>query len=169
MTTKATNPKQAVGDSKVPLHQNPLSTEVFLALGHLDGLLKYGQRNFDLMGVSLSTYIGALKRHASRMQEGEWLDPDSGLPHLCHILACASIVADASVRGMLNDDRAPAISPMDGDGPMDFSSVEGLMLWASREVIRLRELHAGKDPQHFTIKDTIGLNEREYSPHSEHD
>ena len=50
-TTKPTNPKDAVGSDKLPLHLWPTTATVVGALGLLDGALKYGRSNFRAVGV----------------------------------------------------------------------------------------------------------------------
>ncbi len=56
-------------------------------------------------GVLASTYYSALQRHINAWMEGENLDPDSGVPHLGHALACLAILVDAQMTGQLTDDR----------------------------------------------------------------
>ncbi len=68
-------------------------------------MLKYGRSNFRAVGVRASIYYDAASRHLNAWFEGEAVDPDSGLPHLAHALACLAIIVDAEAAGKLNDDR----------------------------------------------------------------
>ena len=145
--TKDTNPKDAIGSDKLPLHLWPATATALGCLGLLDGMLKYGRTNWRVAGVRASIYIDACMRHVSKWDEGENLDEDSGLPHLGHALACLAILVDAQAAGKLNDDRM----------------VEGGYLKFLKEltphVARLKAKHAGRNPRHYTIKD----NERSKS------
>lgn len=58
-----------------------------------------GQR-CHLMGM-----VAAIERHCLAIKRGEWLDPESGKPHMAHIRAGAGIVMDAMEFGSLVDDR----------------------------------------------------------------
>lgn len=141
--SKATNPKDLVGSGKLPLHLWPTTATVYGCLALLDGMLKYGRTNWRAAGVRYSIYHDAFIRHANAAWEGEWIDPDSGLPHLSHALACLAIIVDAHAHGKLVDDRA-------------YSEVNGYRLLVDEmtsEVDRLKEKHAGRDPKHYTIED----------------
>ena len=41
----------------------------------------------------VSRWVGALYRHMEAIQSGEDIDKDSGLPHIDHVLTCASVLA----------------------------------------------------------------------------
>lgn len=138
---KPTNPKDIVGSDKLPLHLWPETATALGCLGLLDGALKYGRSNWRAVGVRASIYVDACRRHLNKWFEGEDMDPDSGLPHLSHALACLAIVVDAGAAGKLNDDRQ-----LKG-GYTEF--VEAL----SPHVARLKAIHAGKAPKHYTIAD----------------
>ncbi len=140
-TTKATNPKDAIGSDKLPLHLWPETATVMGTLGMLDGMLKYGRANWRVAGVRATIYIDAVKRHVNAYAEGEDLDPDSGVPHLAHALACLAILVDAGAADMLTDDR---------QYPGGYRSlVEEL----TPHVPRLKAKHVGKNPKHYTIAD----------------
>ena len=140
--TKPTNPKDAIGSDKLPLHLWPASATVFGSLGLLDGMLKYGRSNWREAGVRATIYLDALERHVKAWSEGEDLDPDSGLPHLSHALACLAILVDAGTAGKLVDDRN-----FNGAGYRPL--VEDM----TSHVPRLKAKHAGRDPKHYTIGD----------------
>lgn len=138
---KPTNPKDIVGSDKLPLHLWPASATAYGSLGLLDGALKYGRSNWRVAGVRLSIYVDAIQRHTNALFEGEWIDPDSGVPHVSHILACAAIVADAEAAGKLeHDEQFPG-----GYREM----VENL----TPHVRRLKDKHAGKSPKHYSVVD----------------
>lgn len=99
------NPKEAAGRAKVALQLCPPEAKRLMALALESGAEKYGAWNWRDAGIRLSTYIGAMQRHLDALADGEDTDPESGLPHVAHILAGAAIVADANKFGMLADDR----------------------------------------------------------------
>lgn len=140
-TLKPTNPKDAIGSDKIPLHLWPETASILGAMAMLDGALKYGRSNFRGVGVRSSIYYDACRRHMIKWFEGEDTDPDSGLPHLAHALACMAILIDAAAAGKLNDDRM----------------VEGgtlkLLAEMTPHVKRLKELHKGRTPHHYTKAD----------------
>lgn len=103
---KATNPKDALSGSKLPLEMWPATATAMGALGLLDGATRYGQNNYRAIGARASVYIGALKRHLEAYMEGEECSADSGVPHLASILANAAILVDCTAKGNLVDDRA---------------------------------------------------------------
>jgi hypothetical protein len=131
------NPKDIIGSNKIPLHLWPETATVYGALAFLDGALKYGRSNFRAVGVRASIYNDAAKRHLNKWFEGEDLDPDSGLPHLAHALACVAILIDATEAGKLNDDR-------------NFKGgyIE-LIERFTPHVARLKEIHKDRNPKHY--------------------
>jgi hypothetical protein len=66
------------------------------------GADKYGAWNWRLSGIQMATYVSAIKRHLAAIHAGEWLDPESGKPHIAHIAASACIIMDADVNGNLD-------------------------------------------------------------------
>jgi hypothetical protein len=104
----STNPKDAVGQSKVPMHLWPESATIAGALAFKDGAKKYGPYNWRDNSVAASVYIAACRRHLAAWFDGEDNDPDSGAPNLGHALACLAIVLDAAAIGKLVDDRPTA-------------------------------------------------------------
>jgi len=140
---KPTNPKDAVGSSKLPIHLWPETATIMGTMGLLEGMLKYGRSNWREAGVRASIYVDALRRHIGAWFEGEDNAPDSGLPHLAHALACLAILVDAEAAGQLYDDRQYA-----GGGYRD------LVEECTPHVERLKKKYADKTPKHWTIKDT---------------
>lgn len=141
MTTKPSNPKDAIGGNKVPMHLWPTTASAMGSIGLLDGMLKYGRSNFREMGVRASIYYDACSRHLNAWFEGEDVDPDSGVPHLAHALACLAIIVDAEAAGKLTDDR------------MVQGGYRALIDRLTPHVGRLKALHADRDPKHYTIAD----------------
>jgi hypothetical protein len=142
---KPSNPKDAIGSDKLPLHLWPATATAMGCIGFLNGMLKYGRANFRAIGIRASIYIDAAKRHLDAWFEGEECDPDDGVPHLAAALACIGIVVDAIAADKLNDDR----------------NVRGgyrrLVGQLTPHVARLKALHAGKNPKHYTIADNASL------------
>lgn len=139
---KPTNPKDLLGNNKLPLHLWPTTATAMGCLGLLDGMGKYGRQNWRKFGVSASVYVDACKRHLDAWFEGEEVASDSGVPHLAHALACLAIIVDSQAQGMLIDNRA-----YKGEG------YAKLVDELTPLVATLRERHAGKDVHHYTIKD----------------
>ena len=99
------NPKGIAGAKKVPLHLFPTIGTILGAMACEDGAKKYGVNNWRGTPIKLTDYISAISRHLLAIQDGEDVDPKSGVKHLGHIMASAAIVADAEECGMLIDDR----------------------------------------------------------------
>ena len=138
---KPTNPKDMIGSDKLPMHLWPTTATALGCLGFLDGALKYGRANFRAVGVRSSIYYDALRRHLDAWWEGEDIDPDSGLDHFAHILACAAIIVEARAAGNLNDDRA---------FPTGYRAMVASL---TPHVARLKQKHADKSPKHYTLRE----------------
>lgn len=142
LDSKATNPKDAIGCGKLPLHLWPTTATAMGSIGLLEGMVKYGKANWREAGVRASIYVDACKRHLDAWFEGEEVAPDSGVPHLANAIACIAILIDADAAGKLVDDRA-----YNGAG------YRALVERLTPHVQRLKELHSDKSPHHYTIKD----------------
>jgi hypothetical protein len=140
---KDTNPKDVIAAGKLPLHLWPQTATIFGTLGLLDGALKYGRSNWRAAGVKATVYVDALNRHMTAWLEGEDVDPDSGMPHLGHGLACLAILVDAQAHDKLIDDRQYAESP----------GYRKLVEQFTPAVADLKAQHEDKDPKHYTIGD----------------
>jgi hypothetical protein len=103
--TEPVNPKDAAADNRVPMHLLPPVGIVYGAMACMDGALKYGPYNWRERAISLTKYVGAIKRHLDSLLDGEDDAVDSRLPHLAHVLATAAIMLDAKEAGALIDDR----------------------------------------------------------------
>lgn len=140
--TKPTNPKDAIGCDKLPFHLWPETATALGCLALLDGACKYGRSNFRAIGVRASIYYDACRRHLNAWFEGENTDPDSGLPHLAHALACLAILVDAGVSGKMTDDRQ-----FDSGHGGYRAAIDALTPLVSL----VKKKHADKSPQHYTI------------------
>ena len=140
--SKPSNPKQAMGDLKVPLRCVPDSLMFFAATAFAEGMLKYGAFNWRIAGVSAGTYKSAALRHIGKWWNGEDKDPDTQVKHLANAIACLGIILDAEVSGMLTDDRPPRQDMTAAIADMEVT------------LMRLRELHKDATPKHYTIKDS---------------
>lgn len=105
--TKATNPKDAFGSAKLAVGLVPDTAVNEMALAFLEGALKYGRFNWRIAGVRASIYNDALERHRQKWWNGENRDPVTRVKHLANLMACAAILIDAELCGMLTDDRPP--------------------------------------------------------------
>lgn len=143
--TKLSNPKDLIGSNKIPFHLWPETATAVGAMACLYGALQYGRTNWRDAGVRSSIYVDACRRHLNAwFDEGEDADPDSGLDHLGHALACIAIIVDAREAGKLNDDR------------MIKGGYRGLIEKLTPHVKRLKEMFKDKNPKHFTKEDSDG-------------
>lgn len=105
--TKDTNPKDAIGSTKPPIANVPLSviSEVGMALA--EGQWKYGGYNWRVIGVRASVYWDATFRHLKAWWEGEDTDPDSQLSHVTKAISALTVLRDAMIQDNWTDDRPP--------------------------------------------------------------
>lgn len=141
---KVSNPKDSIGDTKLPLHLVSPIVKAYQAIAHFLGNVKYGAWNFRAAGARASIYKSALERHVDAWWEGEELDPVDGTPHLANALACINILIDAKHSDKLLDDRPPSRGAELARVRAEF---EALMP-------KIRERYADKNPRHYTIEDT---------------
>jgi len=139
--TKPSNPKDAIGSTKLPMHLIPGTALAHLSLAFLEGALKYGKFNWRVAGVRASIYLDAMKRHIEKWENGDDCDPETLVNHLSSVMACCAIVLDASLCGKLTDDRPPK------------APVGGLIDALAVNVKHLQDLFAGHSPHHHTITD----------------
>lgn len=112
LNTKPSNPKDAVGSSKVPLLSVlPLRVMGEVALGLLEGALKYGRHNYRAVGVRASVYVDAAARHMCDFWEGTDIDPASGIHHVSKAIASLTVLRDAMLNDLWTDDRPPKLEP----------------------------------------------------------
>lgn len=142
---KHSNPKDAIGATKLSTDLVPDSLVVFAAMGFLEGALKYGKYNWRRAGVRLSVYWSALERHRMKFCAGEWADTTTGVPHLSSMLACLGIIVDAFVSGKLTDDRPPT-----QPGLSTFIDSSGKL------IAHLKNVYVKHNPHQHTINDPSG-------------
>lgn len=147
LADKPSNPKDIIGSTKVPMGLVPPITMAYLALGHLEGDLKYGRVNWREAGVRMMIYVDACLRHLTKLRDGEWADPVTTVPHLANALCCLSIIVDAHHAGKLIDDR-----------PKSNPATSGTLDALGAVVKNLQELFKDKKPIDYLI---TGPKERE--------
>lgn len=105
---KPSNPKDAIGVTKVPL-RSVISAQVMgeVALGMLEGALKYGRHNYRAVGVRASVYHDAAGRHLDAWWEGQDSDPISNLNHITKAISCLMVLRDSMLQENWVDDRPP--------------------------------------------------------------
>lgn len=99
------NPKTIYGIQKPSLGLVPLAALEAAAGAHQLGAEKYGPWNWREHSVAATVYIDAMLRHIKAWQEIEDIDPESGVSHLGHVIACCGILLDAQRHEKLIDDR----------------------------------------------------------------
>lgn len=147
---KLTNPKDSIGEKKLPLHLVPDTLSIMACPSFLEGALKYGQFNWRIYGVKLSIYISALERHLKKFKNGEDRDPRTLVHHLSSVIACAAIILDAEACKMLTDDRPPHHPTAE--------LIDGMM----EHIAFLKELYADQHPHQNTHEDSL------WAPESNH-
>jgi hypothetical protein len=102
------NPKTALGEAKPKISSTP--TIGIREMGKVFelGARKYGRYNWRLHNVSATVYYDAAWRHLSAWFDGENADPESGVSHLAHVMACMTILLDAEAHQTMNDNRLNA-------------------------------------------------------------
>jgi hypothetical protein len=68
------------------------------------GAAKYQAHNWR-NGIGYSRLIGAAFRHLTAFNDGEDLDPESGLPHLWHLSCCIMFLSEMTEIHPELDDR----------------------------------------------------------------
>ena len=145
MSTKETNPKDAIGSTKLPMHLWPESATAFGCIGLANGMFKYGRANWREAGIRPSIYVDACKRHLTDWFEGNECDPEDGVHNLSAALACLAILVDSMCTGNMVDDR--------NYNGKSWRVARDLM---EPHVKRLSELHASRpEPKHYNIQDNF--------------
>lgn len=67
------------------------------------GAEKYAARNWE-RGYEYSKSVGALGRHLALLSSGEWVDPETKLPHACSIVFHALALLTFEIREVGIDD-----------------------------------------------------------------
>lgn len=102
---KPTNPKDALGIAKVPMHCVSARVLMELGLAMMEGGRKYGTHNYRKMGVRGSVYYDATMRHIMDWWEGQDIDPDSGVSHIIKAIAGLVVMRDSMLMDNFEDDR----------------------------------------------------------------
>jgi hypothetical protein len=149
------NPKDAIGQGKLPMHLVPTAIGRYAALAFAEGALKYGKYNWRVAGVRISIYLDAMARHYAKLLDGEWCDGDSlgpdpvtgepqgtQVPHLASIIACAGIILDAWEVDKLTDDRPP----VNDNTSVDMDNRQG-------HIAHLKKLFKDYSPHQHVITD----------------
>lgn len=139
LESKDTNPKDAIGSDKLPMHLVSGIVKAYQAIAHFLGNVKYGAWNYRAKGARASVYRAALDRHVDAWWEGEELDPTDGTPHLANALACLNILIEAKEAGKLVDDRPPK------------SNYREVMDRLTPMVKKIKEKYKDSNPIHYTI------------------
>lgn len=113
--------------------------ELAVAMG--EGMAKYGKFNFRALDVRASVYFDAVMRHLIAWQEGEDLDPDSGMSHVTKAIATLFVLRDAMMRGRCADDRPPKSVPFMED--------------CNKKAAIIREKYKECDVKHYTQEDKV--------------
>lgn len=127
MTTKETNPKDALAGKKPRWFSFvPLRVLVGVGLAMNEGARKYGKHNYRKAGVLASVYVdAAVTGHLMPWFEGEDFDPESGLSHIDKAIASLMVLRDSMLGGNWVDDR-PIKAPR-----MEEQMVEATEQWAA--------------------------------------
>lgn len=99
------NPKDAIGDTKPPLHLVPAALGIYASQAMANGAAKYGPFNWRKNPVRAEVYVSAALRHLAAWFDGEDHAEDSGVHHLAHAAAGLAILLDAMATGNLIDNR----------------------------------------------------------------
>lgn len=89
---------------KAPMHLLPPDALLGLAKVYAFGAKKYAPRNWE-KGMDWSRVYDSLIRHTLAFWAGEDLDPESGLPHVDHMVWNAVTLSAYQKRGVGGDDR----------------------------------------------------------------
>ena len=108
LTSKDTNPKDAVGIRKWRQFTTvPWLVMCEVGVAMMEGARKYGRHNYRVAGVRASVYVDAAMGHVVQWWEGEDKDPDTGLSHITKAIASLTVLRDAMINDMMEDDRPP--------------------------------------------------------------
>jgi hypothetical protein len=143
MSTKATNPKDVAGGSRVPMWLLSPIAKAHWAAAQFAGLVKYGAWNWRRAGARKSVYLSAIQRHVDGLLAGEEFDPVDGTRHEGNIMACCAILLETRAAGNLLDDTPPIL-----DHRPALAEVEQLMA-------KLREQYKDMSPHHHAANDGL--------------
>ena len=102
------NPNKAVKfdqlQEKPPISMIPRSALEAEAAVLAFGAKKYERNNWK-KGMEWTRLIDSAMRHLLAFNDGETLDPESGLSHLAHAKCCLSFLIEYQKKGLGTDDR----------------------------------------------------------------
>lgn len=158
---KDSNPKDALGIKKVPLHAVPVKPLLEVGLAMMEGGRKYGTHNYRAIGVKVSTYYDAIMRHMMAWWEGEDIDPDSGVHHLVKTAADLFVVRDSMHMGNCIDNRP--IQYPDGIGMEKFNKIASDLIIKYPECAKPFTMHSDikADGPQFKAGDKVKIVFRE--------
>jgi hypothetical protein len=80
-----------------------------IPLVEISKVLGFGAKKYSAHdwrgGIEYSRLIASAYRHLSSFNDGEDLDPESGLPHLAHLGCCVLFLLEQYTKGTGLDDR----------------------------------------------------------------
>lgn len=150
------SPKEYLGREKPCIQYVPMKQMLPVAEVFRLGAQKYGQKNWRLQPVRMSTYYNAMYRHmVDWFEANENLDPESKQHPLHHVIACALIILDGIDRSSITDDRSYAevktgkLSGTKNDGqgntPQDFDKFLADKIAAGKRAAAELAAHAAVD------------------------
>lgn len=143
-SAKQTNPKDAIADTRLPLHLVSPVIKAYQAVAHVLGNIKYGAWNWRPAGARASVYYSAQQRHMDAWWEGEKYDPTDGTWHLANAQACINILIECQESGNLVDDRPPSRSDV----------LARVRKEAEEIMAGIKAKYPDRKPRHYTIADT---------------
>lgn len=98
---------------KPPMHLLPWDALAMVSWVLHFGATKYAARNWENGGLSWTDCVRAITAHVGKLLCGEWLDDESGCPHVAHIACNALFLCAMSARGI--GVRDLPMHPLGGD------------------------------------------------------
>lgn len=74
------------------------------------GAVKYDDHNWRIVPDGKNRYFAALNRHLWAWWGGEWLDPESGEPHLAHVICNAIFLYELMSQSRFHDKTATELN-----------------------------------------------------------
>jgi len=99
-----TNKALRYNSNKPLLSLVPSSLNRYVGMGMTYGALKYDRHNWR-KGFNWSSLLDSLQRHIDAVKDGEDIDEESGLPHLCLIGCNVAFLIEHFDKDLGTDDR----------------------------------------------------------------
>lgn len=96
-------------EGKEPMHLLDPYAQIMTAKVLEFGAIKYAEHNWR-KGIQYSRLISAAMRHLNAINQGEDLDPETGLPHAAHLSCCAMFLTWMMKHRTDMDDRWKSIT-----------------------------------------------------------